>query len=208
MTTDSLFEQLKHPNPHLRERAMLEIANSRDDNTIPRLISILDEEDVIYRRAAVKALGVIGADAVPSVVEALLNSDNVTVRGSAAKALAQIAVNYRDLPFPEAGLQGLKKAINDPNPVVHIASVMALGEMGSPAFDILVESLKTTDNIAVQVSIVNALASIGEARCIEVLTAFVNDESADSYVRESATSSLSRLDLIMNFDKNSPARLS
>ena len=208
MTTDSLFEQLKHPNPHLRERAMLEIANSRDDNTIPRLISILDEEDVIYRRAAVKALGLIGEDAVPSVVEALLNSDNVTVRGSAAKALAQIAVNYRDLPFPEAGLQGLKKAINDPNPVVHIASVMALGEMGSPAFDILVESLKTTDNIAVQVSIVNALASIGEARCIEVLTAFVNDESADSYVRESATSSLSRLDLIMNFDKNSPARLS
>ncbi|GBF81054.1 HEAT repeat domain-containing protein [Aphanothece sacrum] len=199
MTTDSLFEQLKHPNPHLRERAMLEIADSRDENTISRLISILDNEDVIYRRAAVKALGVIGADAVPSVVEALLHSDNVTVRGSAAKALAQIAVNYRDLPFPEAGLQGLKAAINDPNPVVHIASVMALGEMGSPAFDILVESLNTTDNVAVQVAIVNALASIGEARCMEVLTTFANNESVDSYVRESATSSLSRLDLVMNY---------
>ncbi len=199
MTTDSLFEKLKHPNPHLQERAMFEIAESRDQNTIPRLISILDEEDTTYRRAAVKALGVIGEDAVPSVVESLLHSDNVTVRGSAAKALAQIAVNHRDLTFPEVGLQGLKAAINDPNPVVHLASVMALGEMGLPALDILLESLKTTDNVAVQVAIVNALASIGDPKCAEVLTTFANDESVDSYVRESATSSLSRLDLVMNY---------
>jgi len=148
MTTDALFEQLKHPNPHLRDRAMFEIADSRDENTISRLVGILDEEDVTYRRAAVKALGVIGEDAVPSVVEALLNSDNVTVRGSAAKVLAQMAINYPELPFLEAGLQGLKKAIEDPNPVVNIASVMALGQMGSSAFKILVESLNTTDNVA------------------------------------------------------------
>ena len=196
MTIDSLFERLKHPNPHLRERAMWEIAESRDENTIPRLMQILDEEDTTYRRAAVKTLGVIGLDAVPSVVESLLHSDNVTVRGSAAKALAQIAVNYPDLAFPEAGLQGLKAAINDPNPVVHIASVMALGQMGSAACDILVESLQTTDNVAVQVAIVNALASIGEQQCVEVLARFANDESVDSYVRESAQSSLSRLDLV------------
>ena len=203
MTTDSLFAKLKHPNPHLREQAMLEIAESRDENTIPYLMSILDEEDTTYRRAAVKTLGVIGADVVPSVVEALLHSDNVTVRGSAAKALAQIAVNYPDLPFPEVGLQGLKAAINDPNPVVHIASVMALGQMGSAAYEILLESLTTTDNVAVQVAIVHALASIGDQRCGEVLTTYANDESVDSYVRESATSALSRLDLVINFKNKS-----
>ena len=181
---------------------MFEIAESRDENTIPRLMGILDEVDTTYRRAAVKTLGVIGVDAVPSVVESLLHSENVTVRGSAAKALAQIAVNYPDLPFPEAGLQGLKTAINDPNPVVHIASVMALGQMGSAAFDILVESLKTTDNVAVQVAIVNALASIGDPKCAEVLTTFANDELVDSYVRESATSALSRLDLVSNYNRS------
>jgi len=98
-------------------------------------------------------------------------------------------------------LQGLKKAIDDPNPVVNIASVMALGQMGSSAFEILVESLNTTDNVAVQVAIVNALASVGDRRCVEVLTTFANDESVDSYVRESATSSLSRLDLVMNYKR-------
>ncbi|MEG3859987.1 HEAT repeat domain-containing protein [Microcoleus sp. herbarium12] len=201
MTTDALFEQLKHPNPHMRDRAMYEIADSRDEETISRLITILDDEDVTYRRAAVKVLGAIGEDAVPAVVDALLNSENVTVRGSAAKVLAQVAINYPELSFPEVGLQGLKKAIDDANPVVHIAAVMALGQMGSSAFDILVESLNTTDNVAVQVAIVSALASVGDPRCVEVLTRFANDEAVDSYVRESATSSLSRLDLVMNYKR-------
>ncbi|QDL08671.1 HEAT repeat domain-containing protein [Brasilonema octagenarum UFV-E1] len=199
MTVDSLFEQLKHPNPNLRERAMSQLAENRDQNTIPRLMSVLNDEDVVFRRAAVKALGMIGVDSVPPLVESLLNSDNVTVRGSCAKALAQIAVNYPDVPFPAEGLQGLQTAINDSNPVVHIAAVMALGEVGSPAFDILVEALKTTDNVAVAVSVVNALAASGDERAREVLKPLTNDESADSYVQESAVSALSRLEQIINF---------
>ncbi|NJM70646.1 MAG: HEAT repeat domain-containing protein [Scytonema sp. RU_4_4] len=206
MTVDSLFEQLKHPNPHLRERAMFELVENRDENTIPRLMSVLNDEDVTLRRSAVKTLGVIGVDSVPYLVESLLNSDNVTVRGSCAKALAQIAVNYPDVPFPTEGLQGLQTAINDSNPVVHIAAVMALGEVGSPAFDILAQALKTTDNVAVAVSVVNALASSGDERATEVLKALTTDESADSYVRESAVSALSRLEQIINLNaRRSPS---
>ncbi|MBA3921621.1 MAG: HEAT repeat domain-containing protein [Nostocaceae cyanobacterium] len=63
-------------------------------------------------------------------------------------------------------------------------------------FDILVESLNTTDNVASQVSIVNALASIGGEQAAEVLTKFAHDEAVDTYVRESATSALSRIDLV------------
>ncbi len=199
MTIDSLFEQLKHPNPNLRERAMLELADCRDENTIPRLMGILGEEDVVYRRAAVKALGVIGADSVPFLVESLLNSDNVTIRGSCAKALAQIAYNHPGVHLPEEGIQGLKMALNDPNPVVHIASVMALGEIGSSAFDVLVEVLKSTDNIALAVAIINALGSMGDNRAEEVLTMLSNDESADPYIRESATSAVSRLEMVIKY---------
>ncbi len=202
MSSENSFDQLKHPNPYLRERAMLEIADSRDENTIPKLMSALDDEDVTYRRAAVKALGVIGADAVPAIVEGLLNSSNVTVRGSCAKALAQVAINYPELPFPEEGLQGLKTALGDSNPVVHIASAMALGEMGAPAYDILADALQTTEDLGAQVSIVNAIASIGDGRAIEVLTTLSEDDSTDSYVRETATSALSRLDLVMNYKRS------
>ena len=203
MTTDALFDRLKHPNPHMRERAMLEIVENRDEHTIAKLISILDSEDVVYRRAAVKLLGLLELDVVPQLVAAMLEHENVVVRGSAAKALAQVAINYPDRPYPAEGLQGLNKAISDPNPVVHIAAIMALGQVGSPAFDILVESLKTTDNVAVQVSIINALADLGDPRCTEVLTTFANDAAVDEYVRESAISSLSRLELVMNNQRKS-----
>lgn len=202
MSLDALFEQLKHPNPHLREQAMWDIAEAKDDTTIERLVSILDETDVTYRRAAVKALGAIGAECVPTVVEGLLNSDNVTVRSSCAKALAQVSVNYPDTTFPKEGLQALKTAIDDPNPVVHIASVMALGTMGSAAFEILSESLRTTENPAAAVAIVNALADLKDERSVAVLKATSEDETVDSYVKESAVSALSRLDMILNFKRD------
>ena len=200
-TVEELFQQLKHPNPHLRDQAMWELAENRDETTIPRLMSILDEEDTNYRRAAVKALGAIGPDSVPPLVEALLNSDNVTVRGSAAKALAQVAINYPNDPFPPEGLQGLKTALHDPNPVVHIATVMALGEIGTPVVDMLIEALQTTDNPALAISIVNALGSIGDERGIGALTALIENAATDSYVRESATSALSRLEMTTKFQR-------
>ena len=180
---------------------MIEIVESSDQETITHLIDILDHEDVVYRRAAVKVLGMIGSETVSPLVEALLKSENVTVRGSAAKALAQVAVNYPEDTFPPEGLQGLKAAIDDANPVVHIAAVMALGEIGPDAFEILQDSLNTTDNIAVQVAIVNAMVSLGDPRSKAVLTAFAEDESADTYVRESATSALSRLDFVTNSNR-------
>jgi bilin biosynthesis protein len=201
MTQDNLFAQLKHPNPHLRDRAMFEIAETRDSETISKLMSALDDEDVVYRRAAVKALGVIGQDAVPSIVDGMLHSENITVKGSCVKALTQVALNYPELPFPAEGLQGLKQSMQDPNPVVYIAAVMTLGEIGVEGLDILTEALAVTDNPALGVSIVNALASIGDERSAEVLTKVMNDEAADSYVKETAISALSRLELVAKYKR-------
>ena len=202
----ALFDRLKHPNPNLRDRAMLELVETRDETTIPRLISILDEDDTTYRRAAVKTLGEIGMDTVPFLIEILARSENVTVRGSAVKALAQVIVNYPDVPFPAEGLECLKTSMSDENPVVNIAAVMALGELGIPAFEILVEALKTTDNIALQVILVNTLASIGDMRAEPILAAAIEDTSLDEYVRESATSALPRLEQTIKYKEMKAAR--
>ncbi|NEP15171.1 MAG: HEAT repeat domain-containing protein [Symploca sp. SIO1A3] len=196
MAQESLFEQLKHPNPNLRERAIWQLVETRDEETIPRLMSVLDQEDTTYRRAAVKALGAIGVDSVPPVVDSLLNSDNVTVRGSCAKALAQVAANYPEVPFPTEGIEALKTTLLDPNPVIYIASAMALGVVGVPALDSLLEVINETDNLGLAVAMINAISSIDDERSKEMLTNLANDESADTYIRESATGALSRLDML------------
>ncbi|MEM9090001.1 MAG: HEAT repeat domain-containing protein [Cyanobacteria bacterium P01_F01_bin.53] len=198
MAVDSLFEQLKHPNPRMRQRALVEIVETRDENTIPRLMSAIGEEDVVYRRASVKTLGAIGMDSVPAVVEQMLNHENDTVRASCTKAMAQIAAFYPDEPFPQEGLDGLRKAMEDPYPVVQIAAVMSLGEVGVPAVDTLLDALKTTDNVAIALTITNTLGSIGDPRALEVLRDLIADESVDSYVRETAESALSRLETLMS----------
>lgn len=199
---DSFFEQLKHPNPHIRNQAMFEIVDRRDETTIPRLVSALDAEDTVYRRAAVKTLGAVGADAVPAIIETLDSSDNVTVRGSCVKALAQVALNYPDEPFPEIGLQCLKQSLDDANPVVYIAAAMALGEVGDAALEILVDALQTTDNVALAVSIANTLASIGGDRALEVLTNLSESDSIDSYIKETAISALSRMELVKTYSRS------
>ncbi|WP_309731276.1 HEAT repeat domain-containing protein [Chamaesiphon sp. OTE_75_metabat_556] len=201
-TTEERLQQLKHPNPHMRDRAMWELVDNPDETTIARLMSILDDEDTTYRRAAVKTLGAIGHDTVPPLVAALLNSENVTVRGSAAKALAQVAINYPDDPFPAQGIEGLTTALQDPNPVVNIAAVMAMGVIGAPIVGNLIEALQTTDNPALAMSIVNALSAIDDPRCLTAINTLLADESTDSYVKEAATSALSRLEMTTKFQSD------
>ena len=41
--------------------------------------------------------------------------------------MAQIAVFHPDEPFPQEGLDGLRKAMEDSYPVVQIAAVMSMG---------------------------------------------------------------------------------
>ncbi|MEO1593081.1 MAG: HEAT repeat domain-containing protein [Cyanobacteria bacterium J06632_22] len=201
MSTDALFDQLKHPNPYMRERAMVELAEAQAPGTIEKLLANLGEDDVVYRRASVKALGVMGADAVPPIAKLLLESDNVTVRSSCAKALAQHALNCGDDPFPQAGLDALKVSVNEDNPVVHIASAMALGEIGPAALEIVTSTLHSTENLSLAVALTNALAAIGTEEAAATLQDIAADETTEGYVRESATSALSRIDMVKQYSR-------
>ncbi|MBW4497146.1 MAG: HEAT repeat domain-containing protein [Oscillatoria princeps RMCB-10] len=190
-----VYPQLKHKNPKLRERAMRQIAEERTAQTIPQLMAILSDEDVVYRRAAVQTLGVIGVDAVPVLAQQLVADENATVRASCAKALAAIALNFSEESFPGAGLQALQQALRDPDPVVKLATVGALSTVGSPAADILLEAL-LFDDIALQVAAISALGSISDPKAAEALSAFAQNQEADPYIRESAQSALSRLEQV------------
>ncbi|MFM7885992.1 MAG: HEAT repeat domain-containing protein, partial [Pseudanabaena sp.] len=96
---------------------------------------------------------------------------------------------------------GLKAALQDTNPVVNIAAVMTMGEIGEPVLDILIEALQETDNPALAISLVNAIASIGDSRGMDVLRVIIDNSSTDSYVKESAISALSRCEMTDGFNR-------
>ncbi|WP_017326217.1 HEAT repeat domain-containing protein [Synechococcus sp. PCC 7336] len=197
MSLEASLQKLKHPNPNMRSRAIAEIVDIRDENTIPTLIGFLGEANTDFRRAVVKTLGVIGPDSVPSLVKKLHASDDTTVKASCTKAMAQVAVNHPDKPFPAVGSEALKAALSDADPVVHITAAMALGAVGAAAKNILLDGLTATDNPAAAIAIVNALSSIQDEGLIDVLNEVAHDESVDSYVRETATSAVSRLEMML-----------
>lgn len=197
MSIDALLEKLKHPNPNMRSRAMHEIAETRDESTIPELIKYLGEENTDFRRAVVKTLGVIGGDSVPFLVQRLHESTDTTEKASCTKAMAQVAVNHPDEPFPQVGSDALEAALKDEDPVVHITAAMALGAIGAPAKDILMQGLKEASNPAVAISIVNALSSIRDESILDTLNEIANDDSIDSYVKETAVSAASRLEMML-----------
>ncbi|NEO03973.1 MAG: HEAT repeat domain-containing protein, partial [Moorea sp. SIO3I7] len=61
------------------------------------------------------------------------------------------------------------------------------------------------DDIALQVTVLQALGSLGDERAMEVLSAAAENQEADPYIRESAASSISRLEQLLNFGSSRKA---
>ena len=201
MSIEERYPNLKHKNPHLRERTMYQIAEEYTEETISELVKILHSEDVAYRRTAARTLGVIGLDTVPFLLEQLNNSDNSIVRASCADILAALAFQHsEEEKFPPEAIAGLQQALQDPNPLVYLTTIGALGTLGKSAFNILKEAL-AIDNIAVQVAVIDALGSLGDERGIEILSTLAKDETVDIYIKDSAVSALSRLEQVIKFNQ-------
>ncbi|NQV10538.1 MAG: HEAT repeat domain-containing protein [Cyanobacteria bacterium] len=190
---DQLFEDLGHPNPYVQTEAFLAMVRHHPEAALPRLLELLDHQDVIRRRAAVRALGAFSQRAMLPLAEKFLTSTDGTVRASCVKAYAQIASNVPGIHFPPEAMEALQTALQDGSPVVGIAAVMALGQVGQQALPVLIEVCQGT-NEAQAVAAVNALAGIDHPDVATCLAQLADAENTDAYVRESVKSVQSRVE--------------
>ena len=86
----------------------------------------------------------------------------------------------------------LRDGLGDDSPVVAVASVMALGQVGAQAVALLLE-VSRGDNPAQGVAAINALAEINDPSVEEGFNALLREESLDSYVKETLGSAVMRL---------------
>lgn len=189
---DRLFADLAHPNPYIQTEAFTAMAEHWQAEAMPRLIALLDQPDVSLRRASVRGLGAFGECAMQPIAECFRSSADGTVRASCVKAYAQLASNYPGLPFSEEAMQVLRDGLQDSSPVVAVASVMALGQVGKQAVSLLLE-ISRGDNPAQGVAAVNALAEINDPAVEQGFEELLADPSIDGYVRETLTSALLRV---------------
>ena len=188
---DALFADLSHPNPHLQTQAYLDMVEHWPEESMPRLIELLDQPDVSLRRAAVRGLGAFGAVALQPLADLFAVSPDGTVRASCVKAYAQIASNFLDQPFTADAMAVLDQALSDTSPVVSQSAVMALGQVGQQALPILIRICKG-DNIAHVQSAAMALAEIPDDEAERCLREVLDDASTDPLARQMVEASLAR----------------
>lgn len=153
-------------------RALVEIG----EPAIEPLSRALRDRDIGGQEGAAEALMKIGKPAVEVLIEAL--RDKACRRDIVALALGEIG-DIRAIPY-------LREALDDVNPTVCKAAVLALEEIGKPPVDQLINALGDED-LQVRQKIAWELGMISES-AMEALIRALKDE--DWKVREGAARAL------------------
>jgi bilin biosynthesis protein len=86
----------------------------------------------------------------------------------------------------------LREALDDRSPIVAVAAVMALGQVGTKAVPLLLQ-VSRGNNPAQGVAAVNALAQIDHPAIEPALQQLHDAPATDDYVRETVSSALMRI---------------
>jgi len=198
-TFEQLLSDIAHPNPNIRETACALMAEHYAEQAMPKLLSLLHDPDPAIYRTAVKGLGMLGHQSLPSLLELFEATDNGTVKACCIKALVQVSVNFPDLSFPVETIDILDKALDVPNPVVAQSALMTLGHLSKldsekeRVIPLLIKACGR-DNIAHVQGAAMALAELDSPLVDDCLENLASDESKDSLIREIAQASLERRD--------------
>jgi len=183
------------------------------DTAVPALLSVVNDENVAVRLAAIEALGQQGDPrAIDALVQALRNDTDVRVREAAAEALgnidspravpgliaalgsekvaavrAKIAWALGEIDDPRA-VDALAGAVRDPEVQVRREAVWALGELETPAaVPTLIPALRDSD-VETRKRAAEALGNLESPDAISALGAATKD--ADAEVRKQAVEAL------------------
>ena len=164
---------------------------------MPRLFDLMHDPDPGVYRTAVKALGMIGHQSVPNLIQLFNSSDNGTIRACCIKAIVQVSVSFPDDAFSIDTLTMLEKALDDDSPVVAQSALMTLGHLSKQASEearVIPLLIKACDssNIAHVQGAAMSLAELDSPLVNQCLQGLAEDDSKDELIREVAQASLER----------------
>ena len=166
---------------HLKEKLRVGLPIDSDPDSINRMVAGLGDPRGLLRLRFADSLGAVGKAAVPALCQAMISSDQVTVRRAAAKTLTLIA-DPSSLPAL------LSSLMTDSDSVVQGSAMGAMAAIGQEAVEPILTILRNPDSSEMQIGLANwALAFIGD-RAPDALREAACSENAN--VRKAAISAL------------------
>ena len=195
---DQLFDDLtNHPSPRIQEQASWLMLDHYPEQSIPRLLALIENSDPAIYRAAVKALGLFGLEALTPLCQKYRSSTNSTVRACCIKAFVQVSAKHPDQALTNEAMQVLEDGLSDVDPVVSQSAVMAIAQVGkqsaarAEALPLLL-TISRGNNTAHAISAIMALGEIKNQAAIEAIDQLINDDTLDPIISDIAKSSLER----------------
>ena len=166
---------------HLKEKLKAGLPIDADPESIATMVAGLGDPRGLLRLRFADSLGSVGKVAVPALCQAMLLSDQVTVRRAAAKTLTLIS-DPTSLPALVDAL------LNDEDSVVQGSAMGAMAAIGTDAVEAILSILKKPESSEMQIGLANwALAFIGDRAPAALRDAA---ESNHPNVRKAAISAL------------------
>ena len=166
---------------HLKEKLRVGLPIDSDPDSINKMVAGLGDPRGLLRLRFADSLGAVGKAAVPALCQAMISSDQVTVRRAAAKTLTLIA-DPSSLPALVSSL------MSDSDSVVQGSAMGAMAAIGQEAVEPILAILRNPDSSEMQIGLANwALAFIGD-RAPDALREAACSENAN--VRKAAISAL------------------
>jgi HEAT repeat protein len=180
--TNSLLEQLQHPDPKQRSKAVLALNDLDERSKLPVLIEALrSEPDLFVREDITYAITRMGSAALPSLIDQLTDSD-AQIRHNAVHTLGKIA--HQD------AVDALVQTLTDAETFVVCKVVLALSQIGDDrALPALIGLLGHPD-LEVQNALMNALEQFDAVSLPLLIEALKSDQYQ---VREHAADILGAL---------------
>jgi HEAT repeat protein len=126
-TVDAVLPYVTDPDEAVARKARWALGRIGEPRAVPHLIALLGSHGIEERNALTDDVAAFGSAAVPALVAAL-ESDDQVVRRHAADILC-----YIGHPDAEDAAEALGAAVKDPEPLVAVAALMALGELRGDA---------------------------------------------------------------------------
>jgi len=157
-----LISALRDPNRKVAEEAARSLSLLGQESIRPLIIALEDERQQVHELAS-SALAGIGEEAVEPVIKALTDDEQrLRVREGAADTLAQLG---------DAGtIPTLISVLSESRGDLREAVVRALGQMGTPAIELLIADLPHHD-MGTTMALADALSRIGQAAIAPLIDA-------------------------------------